>query len=82
MENDNLLNDICATIDPLFRSLFAKGCCLGDSVENVLGWDSAAHVFLCLGVEELFGVSFDLKELPCLRSVRDICEKVMELRNA
>lgn len=46
------------------------------SPTNIDGWDSLVQVELIAEVEEHFDISFSLKDLPQLNSVRSIAELV------
>jgi acyl carrier protein len=45
-----------------------------DSAETVKSWDSVRHLNLILAIEERFGLTFEIDEIPEMVSVRAIAE--------
>ncbi len=45
-----------------------------DSVHTIPAWDSVRHISLIVALEERFGVTFDIDEIPALNSVQAISE--------
>ena len=70
------MSDILEKLQPVFKSGFRKELTIDDTPETVSTWDSAGHVMLCMEIEQAFGVTLTLNEMPELRSVKKICERL------
>jgi acyl carrier protein len=72
---DQVADRVCAVIADVFGVPREE---LGAETvqEDIPEWDSLGHLNLMLALEEAFGVSFSVDEMPELVSVKAIVEKV------
>lgn len=64
----------------IFESVLGADVKLGpdDGPETIEKWDSVNHLNLILAIEAEFGVTFDTKEIPNLKTVGQIQAKLNE----
>jgi acyl carrier protein len=48
----------------------------GTGMDNVESWDSLNHINVCLGIEQEFGISFEVSEMEGMRTYGDIVATV------
>jgi acyl carrier protein len=48
----------------------------GTGMDNVESWDSLNHINVCLGIEQEFGISFEVSEMEGMRTFGDIVATV------
>jgi acyl carrier protein len=46
------------------------------TAEDVVGWDSAAHVNLILAIEMRFGITFRTSEIDDIRTVGELIDAI------
>ncbi len=80
MENNEIFNEV--------KEIFAR--IIDDKLEvfpstasrDVKKWDSLNHVMLIAGIENKFGIQFDLIDMLEMRTISDICKGVeAQLKN-
>lgn len=66
----------------ILSQLFEKEIKIGDdfSADKEELWDSMKHIEIIMTLEEEFDISFDPKDIPQLKSLSKIIEKVKELK--
>jgi acyl carrier protein len=69
-------DEIMARLKPLLREAFpdadAGAIGLETTAEDVVGWDSMAHVGLIAAIEEEFGIEFEPREITGFENVGDL----------
>ena len=66
----------------ILSQLFENEIKIGDdfSADNEEMWDSMKHIEIIMTLEEEFDISFDPEDIPQLKSLSKIIEKVKELK--
>lgn len=73
-------NDFVARLTPIFESELDKSglkISLDTAQDNMPDWDSLAHVRLVVGIENEFGILFDVSEIETIKSVRGFYDAVV-----
>jgi len=77
---------IIERLQPLFREAFPKAnvAAIGPHTvaEDVVGWDSFAHVALMVAVEEEFGLRFEPEEITGFSNVQELIAMIAQKLDA
>ena len=75
MENADIINKL----NPLFRDTFddqSINISFATVATDINQWDSLNNIRLMVGIEELFGITFDTSELSGLANVGELIDTI------
>lgn len=81
MNKDSILLELQKVFQTVFKN-DELSIDLGTSQTDIETWDSLNHAILFEAIEKYFDVKFNLMDMITIQKVDDICEKILQLKQA